>query len=359
MRLGLRRKHLLIYDVFVAGSAAGAILIWPDAWAPVGLVSALCLVAAWGLVNRSTRHFHGALSRIRLAADALGQGDLSKRVDVHAAKEVEKLIRSFNQMADRLERTEIEQHRLREELIKNEKLALIGEVAATVVHEINNPLDGMQNCSRILRRNLDDSKQAQQLIDLMDNGLYRIEMIVRRLLTLARDEVTTLRPRRLDYCVADALAYVSPRLQRNAVRVVRDFPKETVFANVDRPQISQALINLMLNAADAMPNGGQLTIRIDPPDLQAGTVKLSFRDTGIGMTPETQARIFEPFFSTKKAGGTGLGLAVVQKIIRAHNGRVDVESELDHGTTFAITLQAARSVAIVTDAKPVATDVGV
>jgi signal transduction histidine kinase len=234
-----------------------------------------------------------------------------------------------------------EQERLRQQLTRSEKLALIGELAATVAHEVNNPLDGLQNSTRIIRRNLDNVDQTRQLLDMMDAGLYRIEMIVRRLLAMSRDEAINPVPTRMDEIVSDAIVFVQPKFNRRSIKLVREFPDPTPFAMADRNQFVQALINLMINAADSMRDGGTLTLACRPDD-ESRTVHLEVRDSGSGIDEEHLPHIFEPFYTTKgKGSGTGLGLAVVARVIEAHQGKIDVKSTPGEGTTFIIELPAA------------------
>jgi len=239
-------------------------------------------------------------------------------------------------MANRLEDTVKEQRRLQERLTRSEKLALIGELAATVAHEVNNPLDGLQNCTRIARRNLDDEQQLRQMLDLMDGGLYRIEMIVKRLLSLSKEHVAQLAPTPVDEVVEEAKLFVEGKVAKNQVELVTDLPSEQVYALADRQQLVQALINLMLNAVDSMPEGGRLTVGVPAP--HRGTLTIAVSDTGSGMTPEEIDHVFEPFYSTKSGRGTGLGLAIVSRIVEAHHGRTRVVSTPGEGSTLEIEL---------------------
>jgi signal transduction histidine kinase len=221
---------------------------------------------------------------------------------------------------------------------------------------VNNPLDGLQNSTRIIRRNLDHPEQVRQLLDLMDSGLYRIEMIMRRLLTMSRDEPVCPLPTRMDEIVDDALMFAQPKLTRYGIELVRDFPDAPVFGNADRVQMAQVLINLMINATDAMRSGGKLTIRCRMGN-HGQSVLLDVIDTGTGIAPEHLPHIFEPFYSTKgKGGGTGLGLTVVRRIIEAHRGTVEVESQVNQGTRFRIILPAAVQSLSVPEVRPLMAD---
>lgn len=272
--------------------------------------------------------------------DALARGDLATCIDHPPDDDFLKLSDSVERVLNQLRENCREHERLRRQLTHSEKLALIGELAATVAHEVNNPLDGLQNSIRILRRGVDNPDQVRQLLDLMENGLYRIEMIMRRLLTMSRNEPLSPEPTRIETIVDDALMFAQPKLNRRRVELIRDLPESLPFAMADRLQMAQVLINLMINAADAMPNGGKLTIRCRSGDY-GRTLLLDVIDTGSGIAPEHLPHIFEPFYTTKsKGGGTGLGLAVVSRVVQAHGGSVEVESEMGKGTRFRISLPA-------------------
>lgn len=339
--LRLRQKYLLAYALVLAATA-GAVVIagLPQGWA-VLITGMVALATGWILARIACRQLRGRLHRLREAVDAFARGDMASHIDHPPDDDFVKLSDSLERILEQLKEGCREHDRLRRQLTRNEKLALIGELAATVAHEVNNPLDGLQNSIRILKRGTTSPEQTRQLLDLMDNGLYRIEMIVRRLLSMSREEPLSPAPIRMEEIVDDALVFAQPKLNRRGVELIRDFPDAPVFAMADRLQMAQVLINLMINAADAMPDGGKLTVRCRAADYDR-SVLLDVIDTGSGISPESLPHIFEPFYTTKsKGGGTGLGLAVVSRIVKAHGGTVEVESEVGQGTRFRISLRAA------------------
>lgn len=351
MHIGVRRKFLVGYQATILVGALAVLLRWPESRWPILILTGISVLTGWAVATISNRWLHKSIGRLRRAADAIGRGDLCNRVEVHPGDELAKLARSFNQMADRLERTAEEERRLQEQLMRSGKLAVIGELAATVAHEVNNPLDGMQNCSRLIRRSTDDPQRIRRLLDLMDAGLYRIEMIVRRLLTLARDDAPQIRPVRLDEPINEAVMFLEPKIVRREVEFVRRFGDRPIYVRADRQQITQVMINLILNALDSMPDGGRLSVVIGEPDLTRRTVRVEVTDTGLGIPEQQQQRIFEPFFTTKGPGaGTGLGLTVVARILRAHGGRIEVRSVPGAGTTFTVELPLADDLAAADEA---------
>lgn len=342
MHIGVRRKFLIGFLVAILLGAAAVCLIWPSSAVPVLALLAYCVVAAWLVAVISNRWLHRSIGRLRRAADAIGRGDLTNRVEVYPGDEMAKLARSFNQMANRLEETVKEERRLQEQLTRSEKLAIIGELAAEVAHEVNNPLDGIQNCSRLIRRGVGDQHRVRQMLDLMDTGLYRIEMIVRRLLTMARDDAPQIGTVRLDEVIDDAVVFLEPKITRREVDFVRELSDQPVYVKADRQQLTQVMINLMLNAIDSMPDGGRLTVRVCERDVSLGMGCVRVIDTGCGIPEAQRQRIFEPFFTTKGPGaGTGLGLAMVARVVESHEGRITVDSTPGQGTSFALELPLA------------------
>jgi signal transduction histidine kinase len=180
------------------------------------------------------------------------------------------------------------------------------------------------------------------MLDLMDGGLKRIELIVRRLLTLARQHVT--RPERADLCeLIDAtLGPLADDLRRRGVRVRREHPAGPMPVSVDPPLLQQAFANLVYNAADAMPEGGELLIRVRRESEEDGSpIRIEFCDDGVGIPPENLGKVFEPFFTTKGGEkGTGLGLSIAARIVDAHHGAISVAPRSPRGVTFTVRLPA-------------------
>jgi len=337
-----RHRFLLVYAVIVFVAAGATLVFWPGEWRGVLVMLAVGLGAAWLVGWLCHQHIHRRLHALRETTDAIGRGDLSRCIQWSPHDDFVKLAQSLDRMAIQLKENVREQDRLRQRLTRSEKLALIGELAATVAHEVNNPLDGLQNSTQIIRRNLDNVEQVQRLLDLMDTGLYRIEMIVRQLLTMSRDEPTNPVPTRVDAILDDAVRFIKPKLDRYGIELVVEVPETPLFAHVDGVQIVQVLINLMINAIDAMANVSsgrkRLQLRCREAD-EAGKVVIDVNDTGCGIREDDLLRIFEPFYSTKAKGeGTGLGLSVAKRIIHAHHGTIAVDREHDRGTCFRITL---------------------
>ena len=227
-------------------------------------------------------------------------------------------------------------------LVRRERMAALGELSATVAHEVRNPLGVIINALATLRRLKPDVTQgdAGSLLSIMDDEVRRLEHLVNDLLDFARPVEPRLQPQLLQPVVEDALS-ASLRAVGPHITVSRDVDAQVPPIAVDPQLFHVALTNLFNNAVQAMPRGGTLTTRLEP-DTHAGLpqARLTISDTGHGMTPEVKARIFEPFFTTR-ASGTGLGLAIVRRIIESHHGELAVQSTPGQGTTFTVWLPYA------------------
>ncbi len=352
MLRGFRHTLFLLLQVGVILSGAIALALWPQSWRAVAVCLAGALLASLICERIASRYLRRTLGSLRRVADDLGRGRQPPNLPAPTGGDFHKLVSAINLVASRLAEAGREEQRLHEELRRRERLAFLGELAATVAHEVNNPLDGIQNCSRILRRSLvDDPQRAREMLDLIDSGLVRIDLIVRRLLTLAREHVIRPVQTRIRDVIEQALQATGTRFDERGIRVQRRYEMDEDYALVDPPLLQQVFVNILLNATDSMPDGGDLTIRIrcrrlalkseEDSDIGCDAVCVEISDTGTGIAPDVLPHIFEPFFTTKGRGrGTGLGLAIATRIVDAHRGSLDVESAEGRGTTFRILLPA-------------------
>jgi two-component system NtrC family sensor kinase len=230
-----------------------------------------------------------------------------------------------------------------------EKLAAIGRLAAGVVHEINNPLATISACAEALESRVQEgafsqSKSSAALNDLIEylalirSEAFRCKSITNGLLDFSRKRAVAHVPLSLEEVIASATRLLSHQHRKGNIELRINTPEDLPPVSGDAGQLQQAIIALATNAADAMPAGGVLTFSARQEDSK---VLLEVSDTGVGIPPENLAKIFEPFFTTKEVGeGTGLGLAVCYGILAEHGGSLDVQSVLNEGTTFTITLPA-------------------
>lgn len=245
-------------------------------------------------------------------------------------------------------------HSLQNQIIHAEKLATVGQIAAGVAHEINNPLTSVQVCAdAVLRKaqlalggkipNAFEPADIERLKKIRE-GSDRIQRFARDLVSYARPSGTEIDEVSLNEVVEQGLSFCEHVLDEAQATLERDLHRELPPLRAIRDQILQVVINLVTNAANALGSqGGQIGIRTWPAG--GATVRLSVSDTGVGIKDEDRPHIFDPFFSTKQPGrGTGLGLSVVRNIIYSHGGQITFNSELGHGTTFVVTLPLAQMV---------------
>lgn len=226
-----------------------------------------------------------------------------------------------------------------EQLRHNERLSTLGLLAAEVAHEIRNPLTVMKMLFHSLDLRFPANDPRARDAEVMSEKMDHLNKIVDHLLGYARSTEPTLELVDVNELLDDVLLLTRQKLQHQKIELVRKLGEGLPTVRADRGQMEQACLNLILNAADAMTDGGKLTVSSAVHRGPSRAVVLSFTDTGMGMAPEKQQQIFEPFLTTK-SHGTGLGLAIVQKIIEAHRGKIEVDSKPKRGTTFRILLPA-------------------
>ncbi|MEK6645663.1 MAG: ATP-binding protein [Candidatus Firestonebacteria bacterium] len=222
-----------------------------------------------------------------------------------------------------------------EKLIQSEKMVAIGKLAAGIAHEINNPLDGIQNCVRAIIENPKNTELINRYLLLVQEGLIRIENTVQRLLDFAKPHSKLFRNVHINEILKKTIALVEENLKITRIILKKHFSSASeIFA--DPEALNQVFLNIILNSIDAILEGGKISITT-VSNIDAMIISIS--DTGCGIPKENLDKIFDPFFTTKKIGkGTGLGLAISLGIIKEHSGSITVESELSKGSKFTIIL---------------------
>jgi two-component system NtrC family sensor kinase len=225
-------------------------------------------------------------------------------------------------------------------LIQAAKLAAVGEMAAGVAHELNNPLTSVVGFTELALDELPVDAVVRSDLELVLKEARRARSVVRRLLDFARQAETIRVNADINEIVDDVLVLTKHLMQTNNVQPVIKLGKNLTWASVDRNQIKQVVINLVNNALYAMPEGGRLEVETEEQTrFNRQWLTLSIRDSGIGIPPENLERIFEPFFTTRgDRGGTGLGLSVTYGIVTDHGGMIEVESQVRVGSTFVVWL---------------------
>lgn len=347
MLRGFRHRLFLLLQAGIVLSGSIAIGLHREAWAAISIVVIGSVAASVVCERIASVYLRNTLGRLRRVADDIGHGKDGVQLSTQPGDDFHKLVKAINVVASRLADATREESRLQDELRRRERLAFLGELAATVAHEVNNPLDGLQNCTRILRRSLNDPARTEQMLGLIEGGLQRIELIVRRLLTLARHNVIRPVNVALRGVLESAVSAVQPRLNANGVAVVWGPLSGDDQVAADAALLEQVFVNLLINAADSMSHGGTVTLSVvsacGTTDAEAG-VTVQIADTGSGISAEVLPHIFEPFFTTKQGGrGTGLGLAIAARIVDAHHGRIDIGARPQGGTIFTVTLPLQRA----------------
>lgn len=262
------------------------------------------------------------------ATAALGRSEGAlPAIAVRSQDEIGELTVAFNDMAADLSKA-------RDELVAAARLASVAEVAAAIAHEVRTPLGILRGSAQMLGRAGDDVPRRQELIEMIVDETDRIERVVAGLTELGRPGRLALETVQLGALLERAAEFVEGEAEKYGVAITRELAPSCV-ARCDPDKIYQVVLNLLVNALQAQPDGGAIRLRTRP--VRGEHVAFEVSDDGPGIAPDVRPHIFTPFF-TKRAGGTGLGLAVVERIVRAHHGTVTVETSPDHGTTFRIEL---------------------
>ena len=221
----------------------------------------------------------------------------------------------------------------------SERLAALGRITAGVAHEVKNPLNSMrlwlENLKESLPPEMDDS--AKQAVNVLDAEIDRLDAVVKRFLDFSRPMDVRLEPTQLAPLLQEVLEVAAPQLEKSKVQVAQLLPIDVPEVFGDRALLKQAILNLVLNAVDAMPNGGQLQLTLS---RRGDMAEITVGDTGKGIPPEHRQKVFQLFFTTRP-GGSGIGLASTFRIVQLHNGSIDFTSEVGRGTTFRIELPLA------------------
>ncbi len=252
--------------------------------------------------------------------------------------ELDSVSGNFVLFCDRLKKSQEELLKTKAQAHLSEKMASLGILTAGIAHEVNNPLGGMLNCVKSMRENPDDRELVERYLPLLDKGLRQIEMTMRQLLNFGRTEALKARKINIRVLIEECVVLLSYKLKN--IRLESDI---TVAGEhlLDAEALKQIIINIGLNAIQAMPYGGKLSISCRE---SAQELTLIFRDTGIGISEEHLPYIFDPFFTTKGVGeGTGLGLAVTYSLVQRMNGSITVKSKPGQGSVFTIIIPVAGS----------------
>jgi signal transduction histidine kinase len=282
------------------------------------------LVSVWVVITLRP------LRRLRDGARRVAAGDYASRISEKGPAEVADLAREFNSMGHAIEERE-------RELVRSERLAAVGKMAAMITHEVRNPLSSIGLNTELLEDELlPDAAEARSLCRSIHREVDRLTAITEEYLAFARLPKPKLAAEPINPMVGALVAFVREDLAAKHVTLATDLAPGDPIAQIDAGQIRQCLINLVRNAADAVSvnGGGKVTVRTR---ALPSRIEIAVEDDGVGIPPEIQPKLFDPFFSTKE-GGSGLGLALTQQIVRDHGGDLRVESAVGRGTTFTVSV---------------------
>jgi two-component system, NtrC family, sensor kinase len=273
------------------------------------------------------------LAQLRDGVRRVARGDYRDRLGVKGATEIAELASDFNAMAAAIDERQ-------QELVRSERLAAVGKMAAIITHEVRNPLSSISLNTELLAEEIarhEGGSEAAGLCRAIQREVDRLTTITEEYLRFARLPRPRLEKEQLNGIVSGIVEFQREELAGRGVSVAQTLAADLPTVSADEGQIRQALLNLVRNAAEAMGDGGALTLTTRR--ASDGAVEVCVDDTGPGIEAADIPRIFDPFFSTKE-GGTGLGLALTQQIVAEHGGRIDVRSRIGEGTTFVLRFPA-------------------
>ena len=269
-------------------------------------------------------------------ADNARRIDELGRIIIAYSEVTEKLQQSHDQLTETVRALQSELGEKNRLLERKNRLAALGEMAAGLAHEIRNPLGGIQLYASMLAQDVADRPESLTTVRKISGGVRRLEALVGQVLQFSREIVAHPEPTDLAEIVDTAVEMATAKFEERGVRCVVDGPRP-LNVTIDPLLIGQALLNLLLNAAEAIEGGGDVTVRFAPPaaDSDVRQFHLVVTDAGGGIPPQVLDRIFNPFFTTKDAG-TGLGLSIVHRIVEAHEGTITATNEQGGGARFEI-----------------------
>jgi signal transduction histidine kinase len=316
-------SFILIQIPIVWWSFGGHLL--SESWRRYLILSVItALVPNLILVALVIRTISRPVRQLTEAAVAVASGAYGTKVELSSNDEVGLLATSFNEMSSKMA-SDIEQlRRLNEHLVKTEKFAAAGVLAAGVAHEVNNPLAAISSLVQMLQTRSGVDDEAKEMLRLISTQISRISQVLQGMLNFTHTRPVCRLKLDLQQTLLSSLQLASFDKGFQKINLITEFKEDLPSVYADSNQLQQVFLNIFFNSRDAMPNGGSITVRTDFDEL-ASEVITEIADTGTGIPPELIDQVFSPFFTTKPAGsGTGLGLSVCYGIITSHDGRIEV-----------------------------------
>jgi signal transduction histidine kinase len=278
------------------------------------------------------------------------EGDLSVRVNVKSRDEMGSLAGNLNVMIEKLNLARKEAEQYHQELIERaDRMASVGELASGIAHEIRNPLAGIQGAIQILADAFPKADGRREVTDEIQKQIYKLERLVKDLLNFVKPVPKNYLPTDMNLLVDKVLSFfITQRGKTEEMKIEKKLFPALPKTMIDPSSMEQAFLNIILNAQKAMPKGGIFTVstaalpRRKDDGKEVQEVQIIFEDTGVGIPEENLPKIFNPFFSTR-SDGTGLGLSITKNIVEQHGGNIEVETQVQVGTKFIITLPAIKN----------------
>ena len=294
----------------------------------IGGIAMLGLLAMTAIGYRITRSITAPLETLASVTERIAGGDRTGRAAADGNDEIGILASAFNRMLDELKIYE-------ERLVKSEKLATAGRMAAGIAHEIRNPLTSIKMLAQLLHKRLQGQAETQEMIRSLVGEIDRLDRIIQELIDRTRPGGLRLQRGKINEAIKEVLKIAEEELKVARIVLKRNLAEGLPEMDIDREKLKQVLWNLILNAKEAMPGGGELTL--STTDGREGTVQITVRDTGMGISAANRDKLFQPFFTTKPEG-LGLGLSMSRDIIVQHGGSLALESLPAGGTEAVIIL---------------------
>jgi two-component system NtrC family sensor kinase len=309
-----------------------------------GVIALFVLLFTFNLLIFFARSITSPLMQLMKLMEKVGKGEFTGKVVVKSKDEIGRMANMFNKMLGDLKSRDTEIDAAKSRLIQSEKMSAFGQMSAGIAHEVKNPLAGILGYAQMSKKKLQADSPVFPYLDIIEKETVRCKEIVENLMKFARQEKALMMRIDINKTIKDSIRLVEHQIGISGIKLTQIFALDgaPIWIKGNANQIQQVMMNLILNAQQAMENKGTITVSTHF-SLESQKVLIMISDTGPGMTEEVKARIFEPFFTTKGVGkGTGLGLAVSIGIVKDHGGTIDVDSMVGKGTTFTITLACDR-----------------
>ncbi len=331
-----KEKIIGFLDLDVSVKPVEELILSTQKFVLVGMAITFVIVAG-SILLITSMWIRAPLSKVTNAMKRVEGGDLDTRVQLTSQDELGRVAQTFNSMVETLRENKKDLEILHQrELERTQKMATLGEMAEAIAHEVRNPLAGVSAAVKIIREGLEKDDPRTKVFDEIYFQSDRIEKIVSNLLQFARKSTPLFSFSDLHEIIEMTLRLFSFQFEDQRINVKREFQSNLPLIYADAGQIRHVLMNLILNAIQSMPDGGWVLFKTFFQS-EDGMAQLTIMDTGKGISEETIPKIFKPFYSTK-AKGAGLGLAIVEKIVQEHGGKVAITSKKEAGTTVEISL---------------------